>query len=90
MSSFSCIRLQIMRRYLTGLHCCGGAVVYLLFYTLENRGARRLRGASPLSVLRRHWTDRVLAQYKGGVLYAMRKTMWNPVWKSNFGRPTAP
>ncbi len=30
-----------------------------------------------LSVLRRHWTDRVLAQYKGGVLYAMRKTMWN-------------
>ena len=37
-----------MRRYLTGLLCCGGAVVYLLFYTLENRGAssRRLRGAS--------------------------------------------
>ena len=182
-----------MRRYLTGLLCCGGAVVYLLFYTLENRGARRLRGASPralissshgngstnpkpnststkvpgatfrfhgdddecdvllcgmsgvgkstllrniklgtvahscypvpsewhafaeqlrlhgpfvdntfkvrhvdtcrkqctgcgttrikmtadLSVLAEHWTDRVLAQYKGGVLYAMRKTMWN-------------
>ena len=181
-----------MRRYLTGLLCCGGAVVYLLFYTLENRGARRLRGASPralissshgsstnpkpnstttkvpgatfrlhgdddecdvllcgmsgvgkstllhnvmagtvehscfpvpdewhkfaeqlrlhgpfvdnafkvrhidtcrkqcsgcgttrikitadLAVLRRHWADRVLAQYKGGVLYAMRKTMWN-------------
>ena len=67
-----------MRGYLTGLLCCSGAVVYLLFYTLENRGARRLRGAaaSP-SVLRRHWTDRVLAQYKGGVLYAMRKTMWN-------------
>ena len=169
-----------MRRYLTGLLCCGGAVVYLLFSTLENRGARRLRGASrpralignattkvpgatfrfhadeecdvvlcgmsgvgkstllrnvkagtvahschpvpsewdafeeqlrlhgpfvdntfkvrhidtcrkqcsgcgttrikitaDLSVLRRHWADRVLAQYKGGVLYAMRKTMWN-------------
>jgi len=172
-----------MRQYLTGLLCCSGAVVYLLFYTLENRGgsSRRLRGASrpralignattkvpgatfrfhgdddecdvllcgmsgvgkstllhniklgtvahschpvprawdafeeklrlhgpfvdntfkvrhidtcrkqcsgcgktrikitaDLSVLRRHWTDRVLAQYKGGVLYAMRKTMWN-------------
>ena len=26
-------------------------------------------------VTRRHWTDRVLAQYKGGVLYAMRKTI---------------
>ena len=37
-----------MRRYLAGLLCCSGAVVYLLFYTLENRGAssRRLRGAS--------------------------------------------
>ena len=40
-----------MRRYLTGLLCCGGAVVYLLFYTLENRGARRLRGASPRALI---------------------------------------
>ena len=30
-----------------------------------------------LAVLKKHWADRVLAQYKGGVLYAMRKTMWN-------------
>ena len=66
-----------MRRYLTGLLCCGGAVVYLLFYTLEkNRGAsRRLRGASRPRALIGNATT--MAQYKGGVLYAMRKTMWN-------------
>ena len=40
-----------MRRYLTGLLCCSSAVVYLLFYTLENRGARRLRGASPRALI---------------------------------------
>ena len=40
-------------------------------------GAKRIKITADLSVLRRHWTDRVLAQYKGGVFYAMRKTMWN-------------
>ena len=40
-------------------------------------GKTRIKMTADLSVLRRHWTDRVLAQYKGGVLYAMRKTMWN-------------
>ena len=40
-------------------------------------GTTRIKITADLSVLRRHWTDRVLAQYKGGVLYAMRKTMWN-------------
>ena len=40
-------------------------------------GTTRIKINADLSVLRRHWTDRVLAQYKGGVLYAMRKTMWN-------------
>ena len=34
-----------MPGYLKGLLCCSGAVVYLLFYTLEDRGAA-LRGAS--------------------------------------------
>ena len=40
-------------------------------------GKTRIKMTADLAVLRRHWTDRVLAQYKGGVLYAMRKTMWN-------------
>ena len=40
-------------------------------------GKTRIKMTADLSVLRRHWTDRVLAKYKGGVLYAMRKTMWN-------------
>ena len=45
-----------MRRYLTGLLCCFGAIIYVLFYTLENRGAssaaiRRLRGASPRALI---------------------------------------
>ena len=45
-----------MRGYLTGLLCCSGAVVYLLFYTLENRGdssaaLRRLRGTSPRALI---------------------------------------
>ena len=44
-----------MRRYLTGLLCCGGAVVYLLFYTLESRGEPaalwRLRGAAPRALI---------------------------------------
>ena len=40
-------------------------------------GKTRIKMTADLSVLRRHWADRVLAQYKGGVLYAMRKTMWN-------------
>ena len=30
-----------------------------------------------LAVLRRHWMKRITARYKGGVLYAMRKNMWN-------------
>ena len=40
-------------------------------------GTTRIKMTADLSVLRRHWANRVLAQYKGGVLYAMRKTMWN-------------
>ena len=40
-------------------------------------GTTRIKMTADLSVLRRHWANRVLAQYKGGVLYAMRKNMWN-------------
>ena len=48
-----------MRGYLTGLLCCSSAVVYLLFYTLENHNGsgvsssalRRLRGASPRALI---------------------------------------
>ena len=40
-------------------------------------GKTRIKMTADLSVLRLHWADRVQAQYKGGVLYAMRKTMWN-------------
>ena len=40
-------------------------------------GKTRIKMTADLSVLRRHWANRILAQYKGGVLYAMRKTMWN-------------
>ena len=35
-----------MRRYLTGLLCCFGAIIYVLFYTLENRGASSYFGGT--------------------------------------------
>ena len=63
-----------MQRYLFGLFCSSGFIIYGLFETLENRGralsqkprTASVRGASPPS-----------RPYKGGVLYAMRKNMWN-------------
>ena len=40
-------------------------------------GSKRIKMTADLAVLRRHWMKRVMARYKGGVLYAMRKNMWN-------------
>ena len=40
-------------------------------------GSKRIKMTADLAVLRRHWMKRITARYKGGVLYAMRKNMWN-------------
>ena len=37
----------------------------------------RIKMSADLAVLARHWKDRVMAQYKGGLGYALRKAMWN-------------
>mgnify|MGYP004185700841 CR=1 FL=1 len=40
------------------------------------KNVTRIKMSADFGVIARHWTDRVVAQYKGGVGYAIRKTMW--------------
>ena len=40
-------------------------------------GQTRIKMSADFAVIARHWKDRVMAQYKGGLGYALRKAMWN-------------